>query len=294
MLSIIVPTRDKASRLLVCLEVLSDTLRNYPIDTEVIIVDDGSRDDTRTILLEVKKRFPASLRIIGREVAGGRSVARNAGALSSNGSYLLFLDDDVLISQIALERHWVALNENGTRTLVRGTILNIPWLRAVQDPLNPCAKLPERLAMRLNRSDINQSLIDQLTPYARRSHFEADLHRLLSYRESAFTGRWLAATGGNLSVSREFFEQLGGFDEQMGLRWGMEDLEFGFRAGQAGAQIIHLSDVIVYHMDHDVANRASDHQAALQYFGQKHGEELGRRLSEYFAGERDILEIGLP
>lgn len=290
MLSIIIPTHNKASRLRLALRVLAEAVRHSPVPCEIVVVNDGSGDDTLAVLTAAQGNMVCSFQIVHRDIPGGRSVARNLGAAAATGERLLFLDDDMLISTAVLERHYSLHHEREPR-IGRATILNLPWLRAAADPTKRCEEMPDGIAKRLICAATIDSIIDSVAPLARRSRFEADLHRLLANRSSTMAGRWLAATGGNLSVSHEFFTQVGGFDECMGLRWGAEDLEFGFRAEKAGARMLHLDDVVTYHMDHELANREVDHQIALRYFSKKHGTEVGQRLAAYFAGNLDILAV---
>jgi glycosyltransferase involved in cell wall biosynthesis len=294
MLSIIIPTHNKASRLRLCLRALAEALRQSIVPCEIVVVDDGSRDDTAAVLTAARDAMYVSFCVIPRESPGGRSVARNVGAAAATGRRLLFLDDDMLIDFRVLERHVSAQYDTPQPVIARATILNLPWLRAVRDPTKRSDNLPEGLASRLISTDAGTSFMESVGSYARRTRFEADLHRLFAAREGMTEGRWLAATGGNLSVSREFFEQLGGFDERMGLHWGAEDLEFGFRAERAGAVVVHLADVVAYHMDHEVVGREADHQIALRYFSEKHGVNVGERLVAYFAGALDILAVVQP
>jgi len=64
---------------------------------EVIVVDDGSTDDTPQLCGELLRRYP-SLRVIRRQ-NGGLSAARNTGMRASSGKFLLLLDaDDELLS----------------------------------------------------------------------------------------------------------------------------------------------------------------------------------------------------
>jgi len=58
-------------------------------DYEVIVVDDGSTDDTSAMLARSGDR----IRVI-RQSNGGASKARNTGVSASSGEYLAFLDDD--------------------------------------------------------------------------------------------------------------------------------------------------------------------------------------------------------
>lgn len=287
MLSIIVPSHNKATRLYLTLQVLATSTQRLAFPCEVIVVNDGSRDHTRQILENAQSTFAVPFRSIVREAAGGRSVARNTGAAQAQGQRLLFIDDDILIGPETLTRH----DALGTQPLIgRATILNVPWLRKIADPFNLCANLPDRLRERITELVQSQgALLETVAPHARRSRFESDLHRLLANGGP----RWPAATGGNLSLSKALFQQLGGFDEQLGLRWGVEDLELGYRAEQAGATIEHLADVMVYHLDHDLANREADHAVALAYFRRKHGEAVGARLGAYFAGLLALEAVGI-
>lgn len=72
--------------------------QTYPA-TEVIVVNDGSDDDTE----EVARRFGPRVRYVGRP-NGGPSAARNSGVEAATGDYLYFLDADDLIHPDALAR----------------------------------------------------------------------------------------------------------------------------------------------------------------------------------------------
>jgi GT2 family glycosyltransferase len=292
MLAVVIPTRDKASRLRLCLYVLAEALERAVEPWSTVVVDDGSRDRTPEVLREARSRLADRLTTLRFDAPQGRSAARNAGAKRARARRLLFLDDDILVEPEVLTRHAAAGEEEASPVLARATIFHLPWLRHLEDPAQPGPEVPSRLAERARR--LTLGLTDEVRALARRSAFEADLHHLLALREGQPGGRWPAATGGNLSLDRDFFLSLGGFDPAMGLRWGVEDLELGLRAEQAGARIVHLSDVRVYHMDHPAAGRAGDHEANLRYFAAKHGAALGARLSAYFAGTGELARVVAP
>jgi glycosyltransferase involved in cell wall biosynthesis len=94
MLSVIIPTRDRLDRVRDCLRTLSQ-LREPPGGLEVVVVDDGSRNDLSDGLANVRP-IPDELRII-RQAPGGLNDARNNGAAESRGELLAFLDDDTLV-----------------------------------------------------------------------------------------------------------------------------------------------------------------------------------------------------
>jgi len=225
------------------------------------------------------------------EAPSGRSTTRNVGADEAQGDRLLFLDDDMLVDAELLKRHAEVAEEESRRVIARGRILHLPWLRHLERLDHPCHELPPVLAGRVRRLIASVHRPDELHALARRSRFEGDIHRLLQSRKGERSGRWPAATGGNLSIARSFFQELGGFDSELGVRWGVEDLELGLRAELKGAVIEQLDDVVAFHLDHPTQDRDRDHSTNLAYFSRKHGEVLGARLSEYFAGSRPIEEV---
>lgn len=85
--SVIVPTYNRAERLVGALEsVFSQSYTNF----EVIVVDDGSTDDTETI---IKNMADQRLRYFKKKNEE-RSVARNFGIKQAKGKYINFLDSD--------------------------------------------------------------------------------------------------------------------------------------------------------------------------------------------------------
>lgn len=82
---------------------LAETLQSALAQTqpphEIIVVDDGSTDDSAAIA----ESFGPPVRVI-RQSNRGESVARNRGLAEATGDYILFLDADDLISRDALER----------------------------------------------------------------------------------------------------------------------------------------------------------------------------------------------
>ena len=294
-LSVVVPTRDKSSRLSLCLAALAAAAREVASgrdadrwDLEVVVVDDGSRDATAQVIAGAAQCPELGLRSVANSRPTGRSRARNRGAVTSRWQRLLFLDDDVLADAALLREHALAGSGSDQQVVARAPILCLPWLRHVSDP-SDSSELPPRLRQRVRQ------LLEQGTPaarrHARRSPFEADIQHLLTRRSAEGGGRWPAATGGNLSFDREFFSALGGFDPEMGLRWGVEDLELGYRAERAGARIQALQGVAAFHLDHPPADREDDQRGNLEVFARKHGAERARRLADYFAGACRLEEV---
>lgn len=84
MVSVIIPTYNRAGTL-IC-SVLSVTGQSYS-DWELIIVDDGSTDNTKE-LLEPLLRQDVRLRYIGYPENKGQAAARNTGIQAAQGAYI--------------------------------------------------------------------------------------------------------------------------------------------------------------------------------------------------------------
>ena len=92
--SIIIPAYNASSRIIPCLE--SVIAQTYP-DIEIIVVDDGSCDDTGNIAREVLKSSGRNYTVTAHGHNKGVSAARNSGIDASSGEYICFADgDDVL------------------------------------------------------------------------------------------------------------------------------------------------------------------------------------------------------
>ncbi len=87
LVSVVVPTRNSAGPLRSCLESIR---RQTYSPVEVIVVDNNSSDGTT----EVARAFTESVYTQGPE----RSAQRNRGAREAKGSYLLFVDSDMVLS----------------------------------------------------------------------------------------------------------------------------------------------------------------------------------------------------
>lgn len=92
-LSVIVPAYNAAATLATCLDAIFAQVTD---DIEVLVVDDGSNDDT----VQVAQRYPAKLLVLPNNQ--GPSAARNHGAAKAHGRLLFFVDADVALAVGAL------------------------------------------------------------------------------------------------------------------------------------------------------------------------------------------------
>jgi len=92
-LSVIVPAYNEAKTIEKNLNIYNDYLKQQPYDYELILVNDGSVDETLEIAYDLRKEIK-DLIIIDQQPNQGKGVAVRAGLLAARGEYRLFLDAD--------------------------------------------------------------------------------------------------------------------------------------------------------------------------------------------------------
>jgi glycosyltransferase involved in cell wall biosynthesis len=86
--SVIIPTHNRARFLAGAVRsVLAQSFK----DLEIVVVDDGSSDDTEAVIQGFRQ---AEIRYVRHDCQRGGAAARNTGILNSSGEYIAFLDDD--------------------------------------------------------------------------------------------------------------------------------------------------------------------------------------------------------
>ena len=89
--SVIIPTFNGAHKLANIFKALKAQTFS---DFELVVVVDGSNDNTKEVLDQYKKEFQ-NCKVIYQQ-NGGRAKVRNAGAKEAGGDLLIFFDDDML------------------------------------------------------------------------------------------------------------------------------------------------------------------------------------------------------
>ncbi len=92
LLSLIIPAYNEGERLPTTLPAVFDFLEAQPYSFEIIIVNNNSRDNTRSIALELAASRPY-LRVID-EMTQGKGAAVRSGMLAAQGDYLFMADAD--------------------------------------------------------------------------------------------------------------------------------------------------------------------------------------------------------
>jgi glycosyltransferase involved in cell wall biosynthesis len=114
-LSVVIPTYNRRPILAKCLRALEQQQLGAPISAyEVVLVDDGSSDDTVTWLRAEAAAFP-HVRLIEQD-HGGPAEGRNRGVEHAQGDVIVFIDSDLVVTGGFLLAHANALQQQWQRS----------------------------------------------------------------------------------------------------------------------------------------------------------------------------------
>jgi glycosyltransferase involved in cell wall biosynthesis len=108
--SIIIPTRNRAATLARCLAALPDGVRGLEFP-EVIVIDDCSNDDTSKAVDDFSNTTGWHVRYLRQDHPLGANAARNAALQVAQGELIVFMDDDVLVTEGWLRKLLAGLSE---------------------------------------------------------------------------------------------------------------------------------------------------------------------------------------
>lgn len=104
-LSVIIPAYNEEERVAGTIMNISKYLARQDYVSEIIVVNDGSKDKTAEIVSDIKSTVP-SLRLIDNKKNKGKGGVVKQGMLAANGKYRLFVDADNAISIDHLDKFW--------------------------------------------------------------------------------------------------------------------------------------------------------------------------------------------
>ena len=160
--SVVVPTRNRAGYLDVTLASLAD--QDFAEPYELIVVDDGSRDATTDVI-----RRHEGVRSLVHDAARGPNAARNAGARMAEADLIALTDDDVFAP-----RGWLRALVEGARRHPDADVFGGP-IRARLDGPAPrsCGReLPPITTLNLGAFDVETDLVWSANMLLRRTALE--------------------------------------------------------------------------------------------------------------------------
>lgn len=190
------------------------------LPAEVVVVDQSSGDDTE-FLVTRQRRGLAPVRYV-RQARRGLSASRNTGVQEASYPVIAMTDDDCIPAP-----DWVAI--------LAGSFVS-PEVNAVSGRVLPYGQEAPGTYAVASRLHPERVRFDRKCP------------------------PWLAGSGGNFSVRREDWSDVGGFDERLGAGsagQAAEDMDFIYRLLAAGKRILYEPAAVIYHERQDIRRRVA-------------------------------------
>lgn len=160
---------------------------------EIIVVDDGSTDDTTEICTGVRARLP-NLKVVSAAEHVGFSRAGNMGISEAKGDLVLFTDDDCLVQEDWIERMAAALDR---APIVAGTIAS-----PTQNGMKLCQNIDEFHAFlpgkRAGPRDFiaganmgfRRGVLEELNGFDDKDHMCRDMELMLRARQKGYRAHY--------------------------------------------------------------------------------------------------------
>ncbi|PER22464.1 glycosyltransferase family 2 protein [Bacillus cereus] len=108
LVSVIIPLYNAEKYIEETMEsILNQTYKNI----EIVVVDDGSKDQSASIVKNIERKYPEQIKYILQKNQGV-SVARNTGIENASGEYISFLDSDDLWHPTKIEKQMESMHKN--------------------------------------------------------------------------------------------------------------------------------------------------------------------------------------
>jgi glycosyltransferase involved in cell wall biosynthesis len=233
--SVIVPAYNRASWLP---DTVASILRQTHPPAEVIIIDDGSTDDTEAVCA----RFTEPVRYI-RQANSGAAAARNRGMSEATGEWFAFIDSDDLWAPNKLAVQLAAVARTGTRWSATDCVLVDGGDRPLSGVQGFRRAFPVFGDFRLEVEEFLGRVLEL-------SEFEHDgeVHRAFAgdAYELFFLGNF--ALTSTALLHREVYAAVGGFDEEYRVA---EDTEFFHRLAAAFPAAFVMSPLTRWRAGHE-------------------------------------------
>lgn len=240
--------RDDLDR---CVRSLIEVENLRPGQDQILIVDNGSIDGSKSLVSGLVSNFPGLVEMIDLPANRGTTISRNLAFAKARGDYVLVIDSDLDFKHPVLQSLIAELALDPTIGIIAPRLVFPSGEAQMSTDIFPTAIRKFERLFRLRALE-RLSLATEI---------EA---RNVDYAISAF---WL--------MRRDLLEEVGCLDER--IFYAPEDVDFCLRCWQAGRRVVYRPDLEVVH---DAKERSRSlkgllftwrHLLGLAYFFRKHG-----------------------
>lgn len=252
-ISFIILTWNSAAYVEECLDSIVHSLQPEGYQYEVIVVDNGSDDQTVKILQDYRQKYPKIFKPVFLLNNMGTTLPRNIGLKQACGRFLCIMDSDVVLAAGLFPSLLAQLEENTDVGMVVPKVLypSGNWQKSFDQYPTMLHKLKRFFGLR--KIEARQAL----------NELSSQQVRAIDYAISAF---WL--------FKRDTLENVGYLDEK--IFYSPEDVDYCLRVWKVGLKIIYDPAVSIVHHTQEISrgfklNRAKiSHLKGLLYLFYKH------------------------
>lgn len=247
---------------------------------EVIVVDDGSKDDTMQVIREFSKRLNIKF-FWHPDIGFTPSIARNNGVALATNDFVILLDVDMFPGP-QLVRNYVKYNPIIENVVLIGPRKYVDLNTVSTTDLENDKQLIENLPLVITNNDVAGRVEGKVSVDWRLETIQKT--DLLKTEKIPF--RMFAA--GNVAFSKKKFMEIGGFDERF-RAWGYEDGELAFRFFNNGAYMVPVMDAWAYHQEPPNGENETDRSAGKSITAEHYANVCP--YYRHIAAKRDRYEV---
>lgn len=195
-LSIVIPAYNEEDRIALTLEKIDNFFKDKNYDVEVIVVDDGSIDNTIEVANQSVLAKKGKLKIIKNGINKGKGFSIKNGITNSSGNYILFTDADLSTPIEEVDKLFNFINNGydiviGSRALKGSNVkVHQPWYREIMGKIfNFFIKVLLMGAFHDTQCGFKlfkTSIAKEITPSLRTSGFSFDVEMLYIARKKGY------------------------------------------------------------------------------------------------------------
>ena len=240
--SFIIPVKDQIQYTRDCLLSWFAYASGYQHESEILIVDDGSGEETKAFLA----KLPPPIRVITNPENMGYAKSNNRATAEARGNYLILLNNDLV-----LQRGWFESMQIVAQSSSRKRIVGNVQISRVTGAVDHVGKFFD------DEGDLR--------------HFGQFYQNLFPWDPPVDFVEFPSVTAACWLIEKALFDSLGGFDEAYVN--GFEDDDFCLRASKAGCQIGVALRSWVYHYVSTSSGRKDHEDKNRERFLNKWGQQ---------------------
>lgn len=264
-ISFIILTWNSEYYLDTCIKSLLNSLNERSFVYEIYLIDNGSTDNTRSIINKYKKLRPKEICPILLDYNTGTTYSRNMALRKAKGKYIVFMDSDIEVFRGTIEKLTDVLDNN------KDVGLAVPKLTYSDGTFQ-------------KSTDNFPTVFSKIFRYFFLKSMENEENRMsqglqpkeVDYAISAF---WV--------LKKKIIEQVGLLDEN--IFYAPEDVDYCLRVWKKGYKVLYCPEVLAIHNAQEISrgikiNKSKiNHIKGLLYYFKKHKYVFQRPAVKYIS-----------